>query len=80
LSSAASFGMLRSTSVTACRSALIICSGNQGIPPRCAQLEGWRCVKVTDRHAAVDYAHVLKELSDARFPDAEKIVLVGTQF
>jgi len=41
-----------------------------------APLEGWRCVKVTDRHAAVDYAHVLKELSDVRFPDAEKIVLV----
>ena len=34
------------------------------------------CVKVTDRHAAVDYAHVLKELSDVHFPDAEKIVLV----
>jgi hypothetical protein len=41
-----------------------------------APLEGWRCVKVTDRHAAVDYARVLKELSDVRFPDAEKIVLV----
>jgi DDE superfamily endonuclease len=41
-----------------------------------APLEGWRCVKVTDRHAAVDYAHVLKELSDTRFPNAEKIVLV----
>src|SRR5215813_14777703 len=40
-----------------------------------APLEGWRRVKVTDRHAAVDYAHVLKELSDVRFPDAEKIVL-----
>jgi hypothetical protein len=40
-----------------------------------APLEGWRHVKVTDRHAAVDYAHVLKEL-DTRFPDAEKIVLV----
>ena len=41
-----------------------------------APLEGWRCVKVTDRHAAVDYAHVLKDLSDAHFPDATKIVLV----
>jgi hypothetical protein len=41
-----------------------------------APLEGWRCVKVTDRHAAVDYAHVLKDLSDAHFPDAAKIVLV----
>jgi hypothetical protein len=41
-----------------------------------APLEGWRDVKVADRHAAVDYAHVLKELSDTHFPDAAKIVLV----
>lgn len=41
-----------------------------------APLEGWRCVKVADRHAAVDYAHVLRELSDEHFPDAAKIVLV----
>jgi hypothetical protein len=41
-----------------------------------APLEGWRHVKVTDRHAAVDYAQVLKELSDTHFPDASKIVLV----
>ena len=41
-----------------------------------APLEGWRRVKVTDRHAAADYAQVLKEPSDTHFPDAEKIVLV----
>ena len=41
-----------------------------------APLEGWREVEVTDRHAAVDYAQVLKELSDVQFPDAEQIVLV----
>jgi hypothetical protein len=41
-----------------------------------APLEGTRHVKVTDRHAAVDYARVLKELSDTHFPKAEKIVLV----
>jgi len=41
-----------------------------------APLEGWRRVKVTDRHAAPDYAKVLKELSDEHFPNAEKIVLV----
>ena len=41
-----------------------------------APLEGWRHVQVTDRHAAVDYARVLKELSDTHFPDASKIVLV----
>jgi hypothetical protein len=41
-----------------------------------APLEGWRRVKVTDRHAAVDYAQILKELSDTHFPEADKIVLV----
>jgi hypothetical protein len=41
-----------------------------------APLEGSRHVKVTDRHAAVDYAQVLKELSDTHFPKAEKIILV----
>jgi hypothetical protein len=41
-----------------------------------APLEGWRHVKVTDRHTAVDYAHVLKDLADAHFPDARTIVLV----
>jgi hypothetical protein len=37
-----------------------------------APLEGSRHVKVTDRHTAVDYAQVFEELSDIRFPDAEK--------
>ena len=41
-----------------------------------APLEGWRQVKVTDRHAVIDYAQVLKELSDTHFPQANKIVLV----
>jgi hypothetical protein len=41
-----------------------------------APLEGWRHVKVTERRIAVDYAHVLKELSDVHFAGAEKIVLV----
>ncbi len=41
-----------------------------------APLEGWRHVKWTDRHTAVDYAQVLKELSDIHFPNAMKIVLV----
>ena len=40
-----------------------------------APLEGWRRVKVTDRRAAVDYAHALKDLSDMHFPGADKIVL-----
>ena len=41
-----------------------------------APLEGWRHVEVTDRHAAVDYAHLLKDLSDRWFPNAAKIALV----
>jgi hypothetical protein len=41
-----------------------------------APLEGWRHVEVTDRHTAVDYAHILKDLSDTHFPDVAKIVLV----
>ncbi len=41
-----------------------------------APLEGWRHVKVTDRRTAVDYAHVLKDLADVHFPEAERIVLV----
>jgi len=41
-----------------------------------APLEGWRHVKVTDRRTAVDFAHVLKDLSDIHFASAEKIVLV----
>src|SRR5262245_63463491 len=41
-----------------------------------APLEGWRHVKVTDRHTAVDYARVLKDLADIHFAQAKTIVLV----
>jgi hypothetical protein len=41
-----------------------------------APLEGWRQVKITDRRTAIDYAHVLKQLSDEHFVSAAKIVLV----
>ena len=41
-----------------------------------APLEGWRHVKVTDRRTAVDYAHVLKDLADVHFAQAETIVLI----
>ena len=36
-----------------------------------APLEGWRRVKVTDRHTALDYAQVLKELSDSHVTRAK---------
>jgi hypothetical protein len=41
-----------------------------------APLEGWRHVAVTDRHAALDYAQVLKDLADIHFAQAKTIVLV----
>jgi len=41
-----------------------------------APLEGWRHVKVTDRHTAVDYAQVLKDLADIHFAHARTVVLV----
>ena len=40
-----------------------------------APLEGWRYVKVTDRHTAIDYAHVLG-ISDIHFADAKIITLL----
>jgi hypothetical protein len=39
-------------------------------------LAGQRRVKVTERRRAVDFAHLIRELSDAQYPHAEKIVLV----
>ena len=41
-----------------------------------APLEGWRHIKVTDRHTAIDYAHVLKDLADVHFPHTTTIVLI----
>src|SRR5262249_57193324 len=41
-----------------------------------APLEGWRHVKATDRHTAVNYAHDLKDLADTHFPGANTIVLL----
>ncbi len=41
-----------------------------------APLEGWRHVSVTTQRGAIDYAHVLKALSDVHFPQAEAITLV----
>ena len=41
-----------------------------------APLEGWRHVEVTDRHTAMDYARLLRQLSDEYFPNSGRIVLV----
>jgi len=39
-------------------------------------LVGWRHVEVTERRTRIDWAHVVKDLVDIRYPDAERIVLV----
>jgi hypothetical protein len=41
-----------------------------------APLEGWRHVEVTERRTCIDYAYVLKQLSDIHFADAARIMLV----
>ena len=41
-----------------------------------APLDGWRHAEVTERRTAIDYARILRDLSDIHFPKAEKIVLV----
>jgi len=41
-----------------------------------APLEGWRQVGVRDRRTAIDYAHVLQNIADMQFPDADRITLV----
>ncbi len=39
-------------------------------------LRGWRHVEVTDRRTKLDWARVIKDLVDVRYPGAERIVLV----
>jgi DDE superfamily endonuclease len=41
-----------------------------------APLEGFRHIEVTDHRKTIDYAKVLKNLSDIHFPRAKKIALV----
>ena len=42
-------------------------------------LRGWRQVRVSDRRTRLDWAHCVRELVDAHYPDAEKVVLVLDQ-
>jgi transposase len=39
-------------------------------------LRGWRHVTVTDRRTKADWARVIKDLVEVRYPDAERVVLV----
>ena len=52
-------------------------NGVSNLLMRFAPLEGWRHVKVTDRHTKVDWAHLMKELVDTHYPD-KKIIWVCT--
>lgn len=42
----------------------------------CEPLQARRWVAATERRTKVDWAHQIKEMVDARYPDAERIVLV----
>jgi transposase len=42
----------------------------------CEPLTGWRQVRVTERRTRRDWAHVIKDLIDVQYPEAEQIVLV----
>ena len=37
-----------------------------------APLEGWRHIEVTDHRTAIDYAKILKDLSDIHFPQPRR--------
>jgi hypothetical protein len=39
-------------------------------------LRGWRHVEVTERRTKIDFAHVIRDLVDVHYPDAQTIVLV----
>src|SRR5262245_58360470 len=52
------------------------CHGTANVFMTCEPLAGWRWIKVTERRTAVDFAEVLRELSDVRYLDAKKMVLV----
>lgn len=39
-------------------------------------LRGWRHVAVTERRTKIDFAHVIRDLVDVHYPEAETIVLV----
>ena len=42
----------------------------------CEPLRGWRTVAVTERRTAIEWAHVVRDLLDVHYPDAERLVLV----
>jgi hypothetical protein len=50
--------------------------GSRNLFLACAPHLGWRQIIVTARRTAIDFAEALRDLVDAQFPQAERIVLV----
>ena len=42
----------------------------------CEPLAGWRHVAVTERRTMEDFAHQMRWLADAAYPEAEKVRVV----
>lgn len=51
-------------------------NGSANLFLACAPHLGWREARATDRRTFVEAAHALRDLVDATFPEAERIVLV----
>lgn len=54
-------------------------AGSRNLFLACAPHLGWRQIRVTAQRTAIDFAHALRDLVDAQFPAAERIVLVLDQ-
>ncbi len=54
-------------------------AGSRNLFLACAPHLGWRQIVVTEHRTAIDFAHAVRALVDATFPDAERIVLVTDQ-
>ena len=50
--------------------------GSRNLFLACAPYVGWRQIAVTAHRTAIDFAHAIRDLVDAQFPEAEGIVLV----
>jgi len=51
-------------------------NGTANLFMRFEPLAGWRRVKVTNRRTKIDFAHVVREIVDEDYPEAEAVVLV----
>ena len=51
-------------------------NGTRNLFMTCEPLAGWRHVAVTERRTMADFAHQMRWLADAAYPEAEKIRVV----